>query len=309
MRANSLPMGIDVLAAQHRLGAPLRAHRWSISYLALLGCILGGLTILVYIGTGLYATLNPTFPPTAVLAFPREWYTYIGCAIGGLAGVGAFLYGLDMLKKLRMRAWECEEGFLVFDEKGMPSAALRWDQIQQFWCEVKVSHGARGGTIYERTYWVQGMGGQEVKLNYPHLWRRMENEFVHLHLPEALATINAGQSVSFYGVVVSAQGIANQPTALHIPRELSRSLGQIKQPTALTQRITSWAQSGSKPQPWLLTWSMLTGIKLSKATIEFVGPGLDYRSGTILPLGSVSNVCLLGALVQTLSGGRLALLR
>jgi hypothetical protein len=108
---------------------------------------------------------------------------------------------------------------------------------------------------HNHTYSVLGFDGREVTLNYPHLWRRIENEFVRLHLSQELANLNAGQTLSSHGIVVSQQGIANQPGAI-------RSSGMVVP---------------NSDRSWHLPWQAITGIRVKRATIELEGPGLTYK--------------------------------
>src|SRR5262249_11252416 len=142
------------------------------------------------------------------------------CIVALLVGILLLLNGWSRLKYRRFQAWECEQGFLEFDERGAVTAALRWDHIQTIWHRVKISSTAQGGTSHFHTYAVQGPGGKEVILNYPDLWQRIEYEFVRLHFQEALATIHAGSNVSFGCVVVSAQGIASAPANAALKKAL-----------------------------------------------------------------------------------------
>jgi hypothetical protein len=282
MKPQTLSRDVELLAGQWKLGTPLCAYRRVDALRTILVGISIGLVMIVFAGVMLYATLHPSFASTAPFARAPGSDAYIGCSIALLIGCVALASGIKAFKYLGFRAWECSEGFLEYDNTGSLRAALRWDQIQIVWHRVKVSNSSRSDTRYHHTYSVLSFDGREVTLSYPHLWKRIEQEFVRLHLPQALATLNAGQTLSFHGIVLSQQGIANQPVAI-------RSSGMVVP---------------NSDQPWHIPWQTISNIRVKRATIELEGPGLTCKTGTLLMLASVSNVCLLKAVVRTLQSGR-----
>lgn len=277
MQANAPPPNVHMLAGQYTLGAPLSMHRrpiplWQPPVLLAVSPI--GLVVAVLAGSSLLSA--PRFNPSILVLF----------VLALLAGLSCLAAGFYLLKYSRFRAWECDAGFLELNERGALSAALRWDHIQTVWHRVKVSTYSRGGTRYEHTYSVQGPDGKEVTLNYPDLWQRIEYEFVRLHLPQALATIQTGSAVSFGGVVVSAQGIASGPVIYYYQHR---------------------TMPNTKP-PWQLAWQAIPWITVRDGMIEFTPPErglISYTPPIFARLSDVPNLCLLRALVQALTNGQM----
>ena len=160
--------------------------------------------------------------------------------------------------------------------------ALRWDQIQAVWHKVTATTDSHGVTRYTHTHSVQGSAGREIVLNYPHLWQRIEHEFARLHLPQALATINTGGSVSFLSVIVSGQGLATNSSVSNVREKLL---------------------PGSVP-PRIIPWPTLSCIRVKENLIEFEAWSMARKPLFHTTLSHTPNVCLLKALVQTVSGGR-----
>ncbi len=276
MQANAPPANVHLLADQYNLGAPIKMHRRPIPLPLTLASLVGGLLCLIFAG-GLLG----------YILLSAQRFSVSGLILGIFAlGVGMVLLvsSISRLNYWRFCAWECDAGFLEFDGRGALNAALRWDQIQTVWHRVKVST-SRTGTGYEHIYSVQKPDGKEVTLNYPDLWQHIESEFAHLHLPQALATVQAGQAVSFGGVVVSAQGIASGSVIYYYQ---NRTMPNTK-------------------SSWQIAWQAIPSITVTGGMIEFTPPerGLvSYTPPIFARLSDVPNLCLLRALVLALTNGR-----
>ncbi len=266
---------LHLLAAQHALGLPLRLHRRPISLLLTLAQLAGSLVPLAVAGLLGYTfvSVRSFNPPDVIFGL-----------FALLFGILLLIAGFSGLKYRRFRAWECEAGFLEFDQQGEVKAALRWDHIQTVWHRVNSVSSSRGGTTHFHTYCIQGLSGKEVVLNYPDLWQRIEYEFARLQLPQALATIHAGGGVSFGSVVVWAQGIASGPVTYYLNK----------------------ARPNPK-KPWQLAWQAIPWITVHNGWIEFTPPSgvIVYHAPILARFSDLPNICLLKALVQALTNGHI----
>ena len=234
-------------------------------------------------GVVLFAFFHPALFPFRPLPHQQQTAVFIGCGVVFVLGLLTLVASVRTLRYRRFRAWECAEGFLAFDQADKLQAALRWDQIQAVWHRVSVTTANEGGGAhYTHHYSVQGPDGREIELNYPHLWKRIETEFVRLHLPQALTTINTGGSVSFLSVIASRQGLATNPSVSHLREKLL--------PGSVLPRM--------------IPWPSLSCIRVKRSLLEFEAWSMARKPVFQTALSDTPNVCLLKALVQTMSGGR-----
>jgi len=270
---------VQQLAASYQLGTPLQAHRPTVPAAGY--CSLAFFTFigLVITGTGTIGTLLALFIP-ALRGF-------VG-ASGIVFFVFSAAFGLVLLhlaalgrRDLRRRAYECTEGFLEVDKDGAVKAAVRWDQMQVLWHRQffarsgNMSGNGNWDSHLEDNYIVGTANGGEINVEYAQLWKRIESEFVRRHFPQALAMFNAGQCVPFNAVSVSQRGVLNE---------------------------TRYRPGGTG----MIALQDLAHVKIGSTELCFEG-GRPFPHAEVVrvPVSETANVCLLEALLNTVTGGRI----
>lgn len=105
-------------------------------------------------------------------------------------------------------------------------------------------------------------------------WKWIESEFVRQHFPQALAMFNAGQREPFNAVSVSQQGVSKE---------------------------TLYQPGGS-----MISLQHLAHVRISSMELYFEGRGAFLRLEVVrVPVSETANVCLLEALLRTVTGGRI----
>jgi ABC-type transport system involved in multi-copper enzyme maturation permease subunit len=260
---------IQQLAASYQLGTPLQAYRPTLPVAGYCGLFFA----LVNVCIATIGILLALFIP-ALRGFV------------GVSGIVVFLFmvafglliSLSALAYVRSgKTYECTEGFLEVDKDGAVKAAVRWDQIQVLWHKIFVARSGNdphNNTYLKHTYSVGTANGGEIKVEYPQLWKRIESEFVRRHFPQALAMFNAGQRVPFNAVSVSQQGVIKE---------------------------TLYQPGGS-----MIALQDLAHVRISSMELYFEGRGAFLRLEVVrVPVSETANVCLLEALLNTVTGGRI----
>jgi len=273
---------VQQLAASYQLGTPLQAYRLTFPLAGFCGFTFVGLVITC---TGTIGTLLLLFIPVFIPALR---------GLGGVSGIGFFVFtaafGLVLLSLAALmlrgqmrgsKAYACTEGFLEVDKDGAVKAAVRWDQMQVLWHRIFVASsgimnrtGSRNTSLQD-SYSVGTANGVEINVEYAQLWKRIEGEFVRRHFPQALALFNAGQRVPFNAVSVSQQGVSKE--TLYQPGRTS-----------------------------LISLQNLAHVKIRSMELCFEGGGAFLQAEVVrVPVSETANVCLLEALLHTVSGGRI----
>jgi hypothetical protein len=124
-------------------------------------------------------------------------------------------------------------------------------------------------------YIVGTANGGETNVNNKQFWKRIESEFVRQHFPQALAMFNAGQRVPFNAVSVSQQGVSKE--ILYQPGRTS-----------------------------LIALPNLAHVRIRSMELYFEGRGAFLQAEVVrVPLSETANLCLLEALLNTVTGGRI----
>lgn len=126
-----------------------------------------------------------------------------------VAGVVYYLL-LHPLLHGSWRIFACTDGFLVL--KGSNPIPCRWDQVAFVWQRI-VRHYRNGvytGTSYK--YTVQRSDGVQIVLtemfrNVGQMGDRLQREVTNRLAPQALAAVNAGQTLPFGRFSLSRQGL------------------------------------------------------------------------------------------------------
>ena len=278
----SIAADVQQLAASYQVGMPLQAYRPTLPMAGLCGFTFAGLVITC---TGTIGTLLALFIPVFIPALRG----LVGVsAIGFFVFTAAFGLILISLAALALRghvrgskAYECTEGFLEVDKDGTVKAAARWDQMQVLWHRIHVassgvmsSNGSRN-TYLQDNYSVGTANGGEINVGSAQLWKRIEGEFLHRHFPQALAMFNAGQRVPFNAVSVSQQGVSKE--TLYQPGRTS-----------------------------LISLQNLAHVRIRSTELCFEGGSAFLQAEVVrVPVSETANLCLLEALLNTVSGGRI----
>ena len=275
--ASTTGIAADVgqLAASYQLGTPVQAYRPTFELAPFCGVTFLGL---VGTGFGTIGTLLVVFVPLFIPALRGfvgvSWIAFFVLT----AAIGLVLLSLSALT-LRGhvrgdKAYECTEGFLQVDKDGAVKAAVRWDQMQVLWHRRHVqrtfntSTNSYSTTLVD-TYSVGTANGAQFPIVSTQLWKRIEEAFVPRHFPQALAMFNAGQRVPFNAVSVSQLGGVGKEI-LYKPGIIGISLQN------------------------------LAHVRISSTELCFAGRAEVVR----VPVSETANVCLLEALLKTVTGGR-----
>ncbi|SRR6266571_7989974 len=256
------------LAAAFQLGHLQKVHKPTIGHGGLISLIL---CILFFISLGLYLLFNA---PRDLL-FSVITGLILLCLII-LCAYGILVHIFETLPLLRLRAYEYTDGFALIEGDSNVIAAMRWDQVQIMWIKVRelpqTAYHAVGRLQnkvgFRRSFSLIGTNGGEITLDlFLELWRRLEGEFIRQRLPQALAVYHTYQFVPFGLLGVSQQGI-----------ELN------------AQDIT-------------ILWREISRIRIYRTNLVFERERAPSLS---VPLSQVPNVCLLEALLITISGGHIS---
>ena len=267
---------VQQLAASYQLGMPVQTYRPDFPLAPFCGVTFFGLvgTCIGTIGT-LLMVFVPLFIPALRGLVGVSWIAFFVLT----AAFGLVLLSLSALT-LRgyvrgSKAYECTEGFLQVDKDGAVKAAVRWDQMQVLWHRIHVqttynvsTHSYN--TSLAHTYSVGTANGAKFPIDSERLWKRIEEEFVRRHFPQALAMFNAGQRLPFNSVSVSQLG------------------GVIKEILYEPGRIGISLQN-------------LAHVRIRSTDLCFEGRAEVVR----VPVSETANVCLLEALLNTVTGGRI----
>ncbi len=128
-----------------------------------------------------------------------------------LCVVGAVYYlALHPLLHGSWRIYSCTDGFVFL--KGSQAAACRWDQVAFVWQRIVAyySYGVRSGTSYK--YTVQRSAGARIVItqmfrNVDQLGAQLQREVTNRLAPQALAAVQAGQTLPFGRFSLSPQGL------------------------------------------------------------------------------------------------------
>lgn len=277
--ATRIPADVQQLAVSYQLGTPVQAYQPAFSKV---GFAVVALFSLVITGLGAINAFlalqspNPAKPPNGMSG--------IGLGLI-LTGIGLLLLcfcAYTLVNRLRGstdKGYECTEGFLQVDKTGAIKSALRWDQMQGLWDRVRgyQTGGAQSGhsTTYVHTYSVSAMNGLETRIDFPGLWQRIKDEYVRRTLPQAMAMFNTGQLVPFNTLLVNRQGISQDPS--HLPGKSD-----------------------------MVSWQELTRVYMQGLDLCFEGKSSFLQLHILrVPISQTANLCLLEAMLFTVSGGRI----
>jgi len=275
--ATGIPVEVQQLAASYQVGIPVRAYQTAFSKVGFCVVTLFSLVIIsLGVANLFFSSQNPN------LAHPQGALQGTGPSLL-LTGIGVLLlcfsaYSLiHRLRGSKDMGYECTEGFLQVDKRGALKSALRWDQMQGLWERVEVAQyksQSNPQTSYRTICSVAATSGLETRIDYPDLWRRIKDEFVRRNLPQVIALFNAGRQVPFNTLLVNQQGISQDPS--HMPGKSDT-----------------------------VSWQELTRVYKTNHDLCFEGSHTFLQLHILrVPISQTANLCLLDALLYTVSGGR-----
>lgn len=188
-----LPQEAYQYAEMYHLGTPVAAHRVLYRNSITMGIIcvlLGALFVAVFVSDG----------------------TNILLLLLALLCAGGVVYYLALYPLLygSWRLYTCTEGFVLL--KGNQATPCRWDQIAFVWQRIVAyyRYGIRTGTSYK--YTIQRADGAQIVLTQmfrgvSELGLRVQREVTSRQAPQALAAVNAGQTLPFGRFSLSQQGL------------------------------------------------------------------------------------------------------
>ena len=275
--ATGIPVEIQQLAASYQVGIPVRSYQTAFSKVGFCVVTLFSLVIIsLGVANLFFSSQNPNS------AHPQGALQGTGPSLL-LTGIGVLLlcfsaYSLiNRLRGSKDMGYECTEGFLQVDKRGALKSALRWDQMQGLWERVEVAQyksQSNPQTSYRTICSVAATSGLETRIDYPDLWRRIKDEFVRRNLPQVIALFNAGRQVPFNTLLVNQQGISQDPS--HMPGKSDT-----------------------------VSWQELTRVYKTNHDLCFEGSHTFLQLHILrVPISQTANLCLLDALLYTVSGGR-----